>query len=97
MRPLQLVNPNNLQTGKIYLIQEKRPEYAYLKYKGTFIKNNYSQYQCIITHFRNVIVVGNKSVGDMHLHEFYWNYYEADAIECSYMRKILYEITGEIM
>jgi hypothetical protein len=43
MRPLQLVNPVDLVPGKTYLIQEKRPEYAHQKFKGTFVKNDYPQ------------------------------------------------------
>ena len=62
MRPLQLVNPVDLIPGRTYLIREKRPEYAHLNCKGTFVKNDYPhhEYQCTITHFTNVIITGNK-------------------------------------
>lgn len=57
MRPLQLVNPADLQPGKPYLIESNRPEYKHLNCKGTFVKNKYPEYayQCTITHFKNVL------------------------------------------
>lgn len=80
MRPLQIVTPADLKPGKMYLIQEKRPQHADIKYKGTFIKNDYSQYyyQKIRRHFTNVVVSDNKPYIDLHLEDTYWNYYEAD-------------------
>ena len=80
MRPLQLVNPINLVPGKTYLIQERRPEYAHQKFKGTFIKNDYprSPVECTLTHFTNVICAGNKKRTDLTIPDTYWNYYEAD-------------------
>jgi hypothetical protein len=97
MRPLQLVNPVDLQPGKTYLIREKRPEYAHLNCKGTFVKNNYPryEYQCTITHFTNVIVTGNKKSTDLALQDTYWNYYEADALTRAYTNHVLREITGD--
>ena len=61
MRPLQLVHAADLEPGKTYLIQEKRPEYAHLKCKGTFVKNQYPvhAYQCTRTHFTHVVSTGN--------------------------------------
>jgi hypothetical protein len=97
MRPLQLVNPVDLKPGRTYLIQEKRPEYAHQKFKGTFVRNNYPQheFQCTITHFTNVVCVGNYKIGDLGLQDTYWNYYEADAIAQAYATHILREITGD--
>lgn len=99
MRPLKIVIPDNLVSGTTYLIQEKRPEYAHLKYKGTFVKNEYPihQFQCTITHFTNVSIAGNKKITDLNLRiqNTYWNYYEADAIIRAYTNHILREITGD--
>jgi len=97
MRPLQLVNPVDLKPGKIYLIKEKRPEYAHLKFKGTFVKNDYPKHsnQCTITHFTNVVVIGNKNSTDLGLQDKYWNYYEADAVTQAYIKHVLCEITGD--
>jgi len=97
MRPLQLVSPANLQPGKMYLIQEKRPEYAHLNCKGTFVKNQYPDhvYQCTMTHFANVVARGNKRYPDLRLQDTYWNYYEADAVQRAYIDHVLREITGD--
>lgn len=97
MRPLQLVSPYNLESGKMYLIQEKRPEYAHLNCKGTFVKNDYPtcQYECIMTDFTNVIKIGNKPCSDLRLPDKYWNYYEADAVQHAYIDHVLREITGD--
>lgn len=97
MRPLQLVDTVNLQPGKTYLIQEKRPEYNHLKCKGTFVKNHYPEtaYQCIRTHFTNVVAVGNQPYPDLNLQDTYWNYYEADAVQRAYIDHVLREITGD--
>lgn len=97
MRPLQLVSPYNLESGKMYLIQEKRPEYAHLNCKGTFVKNDYpvDAYQCTMTHFTNVIATGNKPYPDLRLQDTYWNYYEADAVQRAQIDHVLREITGD--
>jgi hypothetical protein len=97
MRPLQLVKPIDLIPGKTYLIQEKRPEYAHLKFKGTFVKNDYplSYVYCTISHFTNVICVGNHSCSNLGLQAIYWNYYEADALAQAYTTQALREITGD--
>jgi len=97
MRPLQLVSPADLQPGKMYLIQEKRPEYAHLNCKGTFVKNQYPEhaYQCTMTHFANVVAAGNKPHLDLNLPDAYWNYYEADAVQRAYIDHMLREITGD--
>jgi hypothetical protein len=97
MRPLQLVNPVDLVPGRTYLIQEKRPEYAHQKFKGTFIKNDYPhhQFQCTITHFTNVIIRGNKKTSDLGLQDTYWNYYEANAVTLAYTNHVLREITSD--
>jgi len=97
MRPLQLIHPTDLTPGKMYLIQETRPEYAYLKYKGTFVKNKYPEdvVGCTMTHFTNVVAHGNRPYTDMHLQDCYWNYYEADAVERAYIDHVLREITGD--
>jgi hypothetical protein len=97
MRPLQLVNPIDLIPGKTYLIREKRPEYAHLNCKGTFVKNDYPQHpsQCTITHFTNVICRNNQSSLDLGLPDAYWNYYEADAVMRAYTNHVLREITGD--
>ena len=97
MRPLQHVKPSDLIPGKTYLIQEKRPQYAHQKFKGTFIKNDYppSLIYCTISHFTNVICVGNHSFSDLGLQAIYWNYYEADAVTRAYTNQALCEITGD--
>ncbi|MBM3429323.1 MAG: hypothetical protein FJX95_11135 [Bacteroidetes bacterium] len=97
MRPLQLVHAHDLQPGKTYLIQEKRPEYAHLNCKGTFVKNQYPEhaYQCTQTHFTHVVSTGNKPRPDLHLQDTYWNYYEADAVQRAYIDHVLREITGD--
>lgn len=98
MRPLRLVSPNDLQPGKMYLIQEKRPQYAHLKSKGVFVKNDYpnSQRHCTISHFTNVTIHGNIKYDDnLTLQDVYWNYYEADAMEQAYITQALREITGD--
>lgn len=97
MRPLQHVNPADLVSGKTYLIKEKRPQYAHLNCKGTFVKNVYPQYsyQCTITHFTNVVITGNKKSTDRGLQDTYWNYYEADALTWAYTNHILREIIGD--
>ena len=97
MRPLQLVKPIDLIPGTTYLIQEKRPEYAHQKFKGTFVKNDYplSYVYCTISHFTNVICVGNHSCSDLGLQAIYWNYYEADALAQAYTTRVLCDITGD--
>ena len=97
MRPLQLVSPYNLESGKMYLIQEKRPEYAHLNCKGTFVKNDYpvDAYQCTMTHFTNVVAADNKPYPDICLQDTYWNYYEADAVQRAYTDHVLREIIGD--
>jgi hypothetical protein len=97
MRPLQLVKPGDLIPGRTYLIQEKRPEYAHQKFKGTFVKNDYPrhQFQCTITHFTNVICRGNDKGSDLGLQDIYWNYYEADAVALAYTNLVLRQIIGD--
>ena len=97
VRPLKLVKPIDLIPGRTYLIQEKRPEYAHQKFKGTFVKNDYpkSPVHCTITHFTNVICRGNHSISDIGLQDIYWNYYEADAVEIAYTNMILRDIIGD--
>lgn len=97
MRPLQLLNPVDLVPGKTYLIQEKRPEYAHQKFKGTFVKNDYPRnpFKCTITNFTNVICTGNQSRTDLRLPDIYWNYYEADAVAKAYTNQVLRMITGD--
>jgi hypothetical protein len=98
MRPLKLVKPIDLKPGRTYLIQEKRPEYAHQKFKGTFVKNDYpkSPVHCTITHFTNVIYRGNNNSSGLGLQDIYWNYYEADAVEIAYTNMVLRDIIGDI-
>ena len=95
--PLRRVQVQDLQPGKTYLIQEKRPEYMHLKFKGTFVKNDYppQPYYTTMTHFSNVIGRRNTSQGDVRLQEAYWNYYEADARIRAWTTFVLREITGD--
>lgn len=98
IRPLKLVHPKDLQPGKMYLIQEKRPDYAHLNSKGVFVKNIYPiyQYQCTISQFTNVVIRDNTPIsGELTLQDVYWNYYEADAVERAYITKALRVITGD--
>lgn len=97
MRPLQLVNPTDLQPGKTYLIESNRSEYIHLNCKGTFVKNKYPKhsYQCTITQFTNVVAAGNKPYPNLKLQNTYWNYYECDAVLRAYTNQVLREITGD--
>ena len=93
--PLRPVHVNDLQPGKTYLIQEKRPEH--LKFKGTFIRNEQPArpYYATITHFNDVIGPKNCSYCDLNLPDAYWNYYEADAQLRAWTNYMLREITGD--
>jgi hypothetical protein len=97
MRPLQLVHAADLQPGKTYLIQEKRPELKHLNCKGTFVKNEYPEHahQCTMTQFANVVAAGNQQYPDLRLQDAYWNYYEADAVQRAHIDHVLREITGD--
>ena len=95
--PLRLVPVTELQLGKTYLIQEKREEYQHLKFKGTFVMNDYpiSHYHTAMTHFTGVIGRGNHPQPNIRLQEAYWNYYEADANLRAWTNFVLREITGD--
>ena len=95
--PLRQVQVQDLQPGNTYLIQETRPEYQHMKFKGTFIKNDYPTrpYYTTVTHFNNVIGRGNHSQSDIRLQELYWNYYEADARIRAWSNFVLREMTGD--
>ena len=97
MRPLRLVPPTDLKPGKMYLIREKRTEYAHLNSKGVFVKNDYPSlpHQCTMSHFRNVEFSGNIQRNILRLQDVYWNYYEADAVERAYITEALRSITGD--
>jgi len=98
MRPLRLVDPTNLEPGRTYLIQEIRPEYQHLRSKGTFVGNvlPVEPYQCIMSHFTNVIACpNNQKYPDLRLQGTYWNYYEADAVERAFTNHVLRQITGD--
>lgn len=97
MRPLRLVPPTDLIPGKMYLIREKRPEFAHLNSKGVFVKNEYpnSPHHCTMSHFTNVQSRNNARYPDLRLQDTYWNYYEADAVERAYTTHILRNITGD--
>jgi hypothetical protein len=86
-----------LQPGKTYLIQEKRPEYQHMRFKGTFLKNDYaiSPHHTTMTHFTGVIGRGNHRQPDVNLQECYWNYYEADANLRAWTNFVMSELTGE--
>lgn len=97
MRPLRLVLPTDLTPGKMYLIREKRPEFAHLNSKGVFVKNEYpsSPHQCTLSHFTNVQSRNKTQNIDLRLQDVYWNYYEADAVERAYITQALRVITGD--
>jgi len=98
MRPLQRVDPTELKSGRMYLIEETRHKYRHLKCKGTFVKNRYptQPYMCTMSHFTNVVVQNNKSIPyDLQLQDKYWNYYEADAVERATINHVLRQITGD--
>ena len=97
MRPLRLVHPTNLIPGKIYLIREKRPEFAHLNSKGVFVKNDYpiSPHHCTMSHFTNVQSNNNTRYPDLCLQDTYWNYYEDDAVQRAHIDHLLREITGD--
>jgi hypothetical protein len=94
LRPVPVAQ---LQLGKTYLIQEKRPEYQHMKFKGTFLKNEYaiSSHYTTMTSFTGVIGRGNRPQPDIRLQEYYWNYYEADANLRAWTNFVMSEITGE--
>jgi hypothetical protein len=96
MRPLRLVDPKDLIPGKMYLIREKRPEFAHLNSKGVFVKNDYpsAPHYCTISHFTNVMFSGKQRTV-LGLQDVYWNYYEADAVERAYITHALRIITGD--
>ena len=89
--------PNQPCTWKMYLIREKRPEYAHLNSKGVFVKNDYppSEYYCTISHFTNTLSANTSRYIDLRLQDTYWNYYEADAVERAYITQALRMITGD--
>ena len=97
MRPLRLVPPTDLIPGKMYLIREKRPEFAHLNSKGVFVKNDYppSPHYCTMSYFTNVQSRNNTRYPDLCLQDSYWNYYEADAVERAYTTEALRMITGD--
>ena len=97
MRPLRLVPPTDLQPGKMYLIREKRPEFAHLNSKGVFVKNDLppSPHYCTMSHFTNVQANNNPHYIVLRLQDAYWNYYEADAVERAYITEALRSITGD--
>ena len=98
MRPLRLVLPTDLQPGKMYLIREKRPEFAHLNSKGVFVINEYPSlpHQCTMSNFTNVQSNNNAHASiDLRLQDVYWNYYEADAVERAYITQALRVITGD--
>lgn len=102
MHPLRPVNVADLVAGRLYMIQEKRPEYHHLKFKGVFVENknkghpeSKSHYCTTMTHFTKVICTGNQSRGDLELPELYWNYYECDAILRAFTNSALRKITGD--
>jgi hypothetical protein len=98
MRPLRLVPPTDLKPGKMYLIREKRPEFAHLNSKGVFVINEYPSlpHQCTMSNFTNVQPNNNAHASiDLRLQDVYWNYYEADAVERAYITQALRVITGD--
>lgn len=102
MHPLRPVNVADLVAGRLYMIQEKRPDYHHLKFKGVFVENKTncrpeSKSRCCITmtHFTKVICTGNQSRSDLELPDAYWNYYECDAMLRAFTNSALREITGD--
>jgi len=95
--PLRLVHVNKLIPGNTYLIQERRPEYQHIKFKGIFITNHYPDrpYNKTMRHFTSVIGIGNKPRSDLTLQDEYWNYYECDATVRAWTNIALREITGD--
>ena len=101
MHPLRAVNVAALVPGRMYMIQEKRPEFRHLKFKGLFVENKKKcqseskSHYCTMTHFTKVIGAGNHSRGDLELQDVYWNYYECDAMLRAFTNRALCEITGD--
>jgi len=97
IRPLCLVDSSKLISGKKYLIREKRPEFAHLNCKGVFVRNEapLGPDYCTISHFTNTEAFNNANYIDLRLQDCYWNYYEADAVERSYVTQALRIITGD--
>jgi len=94
MRPLIKVNCNQLKSGENYLIECNQSEYAHIKYKGIFIKNE-NTFSKTTSHFTNVICHLNQTRSDLSLHENFWNYYKADALLYFYTTQVLREIIGD--
>ena len=97
IRPLHLVHSSELIPGKKYLIREKRSEFAHLNCKGVFVRNEapLGSNFCTISHFTNTQAFKNANYIDLGLSDCYWNYYEADAVERSYVAQALRIITGD--
>jgi len=97
IRPLHLVHSSELIPGKKYLIREKRPEFAHLNCKGVFVRNEapLGSNFCTISHFTNTQAFNSANYIDLGLQDYYWNYYEADAVERSYVAQVLRIITGD--
>lgn len=104
MHPLRAVNVDDLVPGRMYLIQEKRPDHHHLKFKGVFVENksncmllskSKTHYCMTTTHFTKVICTGNQSRSDLELSDAYWNYYECDAMLRAFTNSALREITGD--
>jgi hypothetical protein len=98
MRPLKEVQPIHLIPGKQYLIEYVGPTpVSNSKFKATFIKNKLPKhkYECIISHFNDIIY--QKKLNNMMytLQHCYYKYYEADARIRFYTNKVLQHIIGD--
>lgn len=102
MKPLTVVDPRNLQTGKQYLIEHVGPSFhSYPRCKGTFIGNIMPkcEYQCILSKFNkiqdNIWRSSIKPDFEYKLQDCFYKYYEADALTRAYTRHVLRNITGD--
>ena len=98
MNPLKKIGVLDLRLGKQYLI-----EYAGTtpvsnpRFKGTFVGNIFPEceYGCILSKFTNVLRNENMSHIDLRLQDYFYVYYEADALKRAYTTHVLQQITGD--
>ena len=98
MKPLNNIDVVDLTPGKQYLIEYTGTSpNSNPRFKGTFVENILPdcEYGCILSKFTNVLRKGNASYIDLRLQDYYYVYYEADALLRAYTTHVLQQITGD--
>jgi len=98
MKSLKKIGALDLQLGKQYLIQYTGTSpVSNPRFKGTFVGNILPEceYGCILSKFTNVVRRGNASHIDLRLQDYFYVYYEADALKRAYTTHVLQQITGD--